>query len=343
MAGLNSTLESQRAVLERDAECDLCGARDVELLAAKDRHRQPLRTVVCTRCGLISHETIPSDKELAEYYAHEYRHKYHGERQPSAKRVLRAWNVGKSIYRRLRPFTRAGDRVFEIGAGLGCTVKAFELAGFDASGIEPGIEFQEFSRGTMHADIRHARLEDISSAASHDFVLLVHVIEHLRSPRRALCRIRDLLTPQGRLYVECPNVYAPHASPRRLFHYAHVYNFTPWSLQMLGESCGLRLVRQLSNHHDKNIMFLFEKAEPAPLVINPDSYERSVAAVKRYNALTYHCRARYAIGRIQSLYTLFDSMCFSGQRVRRLIAGLGKHHSQRSRSETRPPASQRAA
>jgi hypothetical protein len=90
---------------------------------------------------LISHETLPSDAELDAYYARQYRSDYHGEFHPSPHRVLRAWSVGRSILQRLRPFLREGDRVLEIGAGIGCTVKAFDVAGFDAEGIEPHLGF----------------------------------------------------------------------------------------------------------------------------------------------------------------------------------------------------------
>ena len=212
MNGVSVYVESPSGALVRDAKCDLCGADEVELLATRDRRRKPLRTVVCTRCGLISHESIPSDEELADYYAHEYRHAYHGERQPSAKRVLRAWNVGRSIYRRVRSFLRPGDRVCEIGAGLGCTVKAFDLAGFEASGIEPGVEFQSFSRQTLHADIENARLEDVVPVPSYDFVLLVHVIEHFSHPSRALRRIWGLLKTGGGCTLNVP-MYTARTRP----------------------------------------------------------------------------------------------------------------------------------
>ncbi len=336
MSGVSVYLESPSGAFVRDAKCDLCGADEVELLATRDRRGKPLRTVVCTRCGLLSHESIPSDEELADYYAHEYRHAYHGEGQPSAKRVLRAWNVGRAIYQRVRSFVHPGDRVFEIGAGLGCTVKAFDLEGFEASGIEPGVEFQSFSRGTLHADIENARLEDLAPVPAYDFVLLVHVIEHFSQPTRALRRIWSLLRTEGQLYVECPNVYGPHAAPSRLFHYAHIYNFTPWTLKMMGESAGFRLVHELSSRDDANLMFVFEKADTRRLVIDPGSYRKSVSAVQRYNTWTYHCRPRYAIRRVQTLSEQLNSVFFARRRVRRLVAELDRQDRERNPLQDRP-------
>lgn len=335
MSHLNIHAESPAAAFVRDAACDLCGAHEVQLLATRDRRGAALRTVVCTRCGLISHESIPSDDELAHYYAHEYRQDYHGERRPSARRILRAWNVGQSIYRRVRPFVRPGDRVFEVGAGLGCTVKAFELGGFDAAGIEPGLEFQGFSRQVLHARIENARLEDVAPCPAFDFVLLVHVIEHFAHPTQALRRIGRLLRTGGRLYVECPNVYAPFAPPGQLFHYAHIHNFTPWTLPMLAEKCGFQLVQQLSRRDDGRLMFVLQKADTARLQIDASSYVRSVEAVQRYSTLTYHCRPRYALGRLQRLYWRLRGLCFVRRRVRRLIAEVDRHHREAEHPEDR--------
>ena len=83
--------------------------------------------------------------------------------------------------RQLLPYVPAGSRIFEIGAGIGCTVKSFELAGFDSSGIEPGRGFEQFGRDVLRARLECKQLEDLPPTPSHDFILLVHVIEHLAS------------------------------------------------------------------------------------------------------------------------------------------------------------------
>ena len=85
--------------------------------------------MVCTTCGLIAHANIPSEEELQAFYATDYRQDYHGEITPSNRRVMRAWKNGQRIERRLSAWTKPGHRVFEIGAGIGCTVKAFQRTG----------------------------------------------------------------------------------------------------------------------------------------------------------------------------------------------------------------------
>jgi SAM-dependent methyltransferase len=288
-------------VVTRPQACDLCGDCDVELLSLRDRRRKPLPTAVCVSCGLISHFQIPSDAQLGRYYRDQYRMAYHREAKPSAKRVVKAWACGQTIFKLLEPFARSGDRVFEVGAGLGCTVKAFQLAGYDASGVEPGAAFSDFAREQLQSPVATGQLEEMPLQPTYDLILLVHVIEHFQSPRRSLQFIHGLLRPDGQLYVECPNVAAPHAAPHKLFHFAHIYNFTYLTLNALARSCGFRVVHRFSDERDRNLRVLLARDNPAQIHPTANGYAESVAAVTRYNALTYHLRPRYLSERLKSV------------------------------------------
>lgn len=87
---------------------------------------------MCTRCGLVCHMEIPTEAEEAEFYAKHYRREYDNEESPSNKHVMRAWRRGEQLFRRCAKQLESGARVFEVGAGLGCTVKRFDLDGFCA-------------------------------------------------------------------------------------------------------------------------------------------------------------------------------------------------------------------
>lgn len=305
---------------EAARSCEICGGTRFEVIATRDRKDKPLETAICPTCGLVSHLRIPSERELEDFYASGYRESYHGERTPSPRRVMRAWRRGRHYVRLLGTHLRPGQEVFEVGAGIGCTVKAFEMAAHPASGIEPGEGFQEFSRNRLRAGVRRVSLYDLPAKPSHDFILLVHVIEHFSSPRRALKQIHALLRPGGQLYVECPNLAAPFALKHRLFHFAHVYNFTPSSLRMLAERCRFRLERQFGDEHDPNIGMLFRRAEEPRERLDRDNFRRTLEAMDRYTALTYHLRRRYLSARLGKLAGYALERVAAPWYVRRLLA-----------------------
>ncbi len=320
-------------------QCDLCDGDRFEILGRQDRAGQELLTDVCVACGLVSHRCIPSDEELAEFYAVDYRRQYHGELTPSARRVMRAWKNGRRIHRQLAPWLKPGANVLEVGAGIGCTVKVFQEQGCLAQGIEPNHGFQRFAEHRLHAAVRDAYLFDLPPAPRHDMVLLVHVIEHLRSPRAALEHLHRLLQPQGLLYVECPNLGAPFARRRKLFHFAHIHNFTPDTLAAMGRRCGFEVERWISLPTDPDLQVLLRRADAGRLEIDAHGYRRTREAVDRYNVLTYHLRPRYLSKRLRKLASYLQEHLFAERRMRELLAGAARTPALRDR----PATSHRAA
>lgn len=273
--------------------CDLCAGTSFETIATRDRDGGDLETVMCTACGLVSHAHVPTEAELAEFYARDYRVAYHGEQTPGPRRVVRAWRNGGRILAQVAPLLDPGARVFEIGAGIGCTVKRFELAGFVASGIEPNDGFQHYSRTRLRARVDHARIDDVPRQRQFDAVLLIHVIEHFGSPRAALEMIHGMLRPGGILHVECPNLAGPFATRARLFHTAHTYNFTAPSLVMLARSIGFEPVRHFAPRTDPSLQIAFRATAPAPLAIDPAGVAAVRDALERARPARYFARPSY--------------------------------------------------
>ena len=302
--------------------CDLCGGTHFDVISSTDRHGQPLTTGICTRCGLIAHLPVPDEAEVADYYASRYRRDYHGERTPSDRRVMRAWNNAARIHRQIGPHLAPGARVFEIGAGIGCTVKTFEQHGFAASGIEPNTDFNRYTRERLHAEVENRNLFDLQATPQFDTVLLIHVIEHFASPSRALSHIHGLLHDDGLLYVECPNVAAPFATFGRLFHYAHIYNFAPETLEQLAAKCGFTLVKRFTDEAHPDIRMLFRKSAPAQPAIPEGQAERILQAVRRFGTAGYHLRPAYLGRRIAKLTGYAWEYLYAPWFVRRLLARM---------------------
>lgn len=302
--------------------CDLCGGHDFQVISNKDRHGRPLTTVICLACGLVSHMPVPGQEEIADYYARHYRRDYHGETTPSPRRIMRAWKNGERIHAQLAPHLKPGMSVFEIGAGIGCTVKVFEQSGFQASGIEPNEDFNRFTRERLKAKVANTNLFDLPQQAKHDMVLLIHVIEHFTSPTKALLHIRSLLNDDGLLYVECPNLAAPFATFGRLFHYAHIYNFTPATLAALAAKCGFEVVHPFGDENDPDIHMLFRRAEPVKPTPDPARADEIKRAIHRYNWITYNFRSHYLSSRIKKIYSYAQEFTTARNFVERLLQKL---------------------
>jgi 2-polyprenyl-3-methyl-5-hydroxy-6-metoxy-1,4-benzoquinol methylase len=306
--------------------CDLCQFAEFEIIGHRDRDGQPLQTKLCKRCGLVAHRNLPTEEELQQYYATTYRLDYNGESTPSTRRVMRAWKNGERILRQIGPLLPKGGRVLEVGAGIGCTVKVFERAGFRAEGIDPGGEFLNYSRQRLNAQVEVGDLYDLPETHQFDAVLLVHVIEHLASPRKALNKIATLLKPGGLLYVECPNLEAPFARRDRLFHVAHIHNFIPASLEMLANSCGFEVDQRFGDQQDPNLQRLLRYTGECKQVDGSQNYGRVLEALRRANWGPYHLRWRYVSQRLQKLFGYVSEHLTSRRFVAQRIAECASSH-----------------
>ena len=306
------------ATVERAHPCDLCAGDAFELVAERDRDGAPLETCICSRCGLVVHRDLPGTDELAAYYEGEYRELYHHERTPSPRRVLRSWEKGHKLLQWLQPHLEPGQRVLEVGAGVGGVVKVFELAGYEASGIDPGGEYLRFGTEQLGATLTRARLEDLPGEARYDLVLLVHVIEHLRSPREALERLHTLLAVGGLLYIECPNLGAPSTRWPKAFHRAHIHNFTTSSLTMLARSCGFE-VETPPEDEQSTISVLYRRTAERALEIDEGNYARTLQRREAYDGGSYFLRGNYFTHRYATLRRQVRERLLGGLLVRRII------------------------
>ena len=275
-------------------------------------------TVLCGHCGLLSHDHIPSDEQLSDYYREQYRAEYHGEYLPAPHRVVREWKRGAYLAKLLLPHLKPRDRIFEIGCGMGCTVKQLELAGLDASGIEPGDGFRRYATQHLQARVERGVLADLHRPAQYDVALLVHVLEHLPSPTAALSQIRELLGGGGRLYLEVPDAGAPHAHPDRMFHFAHIYNFTASTLEMLARKCGFQVRHWFSLPADRNLRVLLERREDTRWQVDRVNPAATRRVLERFSGWRYHVRGAYLWDRLRTVLSHAQDRLAARLRVRQI-------------------------
>jgi 2-polyprenyl-3-methyl-5-hydroxy-6-metoxy-1,4-benzoquinol methylase len=103
--------------------------------------------------------------------------------------------VRRYMMRTLTPFFSNG-KALELGCFEGESTKLFSDQFRDLTVLEASAELIEVAR------------ESASLDAIYDSIFLVHTLEHLDEPIKALARIRQWLSPTGRLFVVIPNAQA---------------------------------------------------------------------------------------------------------------------------------------
>jgi 2-polyprenyl-3-methyl-5-hydroxy-6-metoxy-1,4-benzoquinol methylase len=276
-----------RPAATEETACNLCGAREYEVVSRVDRDGQPLRTVLCTRCGLVWTNPRPSAADMDRYYEREYRSDYKGAAAPPLRKVVRGLMGAVERWRMLRPVIEdagvpadasARRRVLDVGCGAGEFVHVLRRAGVEASGIEPGREYAEFARRVLEIPIQTATVGAAQvPPASLDVVTMFHALEHVPDPLGVLRTVRTWLTRGGALVVEVPNVESTVQAPAHRYHYAHLHHFSAGSLRALGEAAGFTHERTWFSPDGGNVMALFRRQ---------DDQERIPAGLERQAART---------------------------------------------------------
>lgn len=148
-----------------------------------------------------------------------------------------------------------GKRWLEVGSGYGYTVAQARLRGYDAEGID--LAPAKLAWCAAHLDVPAAKLhvgDPMGIAlepASYDVVWSMHVIEHVPDPTRFLARIREWLTPGGRVLLATPNAASwkarrqgsewGYATP-----FGHLWLFDWATLTQACADAGLEVVRRVN-------------------------------------------------------------------------------------------------
>lgn len=117
--------------------------------------------------------------------------------------------VRRYMMRTLSPFFTSG-RALELGCFEGETTKLYAEYFDDLTVIEAADSLIGIAKTKVPASVRfiHSTIESAELEPLYDSIFLVHTLEHLDYPVEALSRIRNWLSPTGRLFVVVPNADA---------------------------------------------------------------------------------------------------------------------------------------
>ena len=140
---------------------------------------------------------------------------------PFTERMRDSLGEAHQILKYLPIETLTGQRVLEVGAGLGIVSAYLEKKGVLIEAVEPAIDtFDDHQkllplvRQTLKAafPVHACSVEDlpVGKNGPYDLIFSHNVLEHMRDPERSFLAMRQLLAPQGRMIHSCANYFFPY-------------------------------------------------------------------------------------------------------------------------------------
>ncbi|MCZ7586601.1 MAG: glycosyltransferase [Deltaproteobacteria bacterium] len=184
---------------EQSLPCPSCGQTDKTLEYSGTRSGRVAR---CAACGMVFSISPPPKENLPPAFTDD----------PDAYLANARHRLGV-LNRSLTPHpsTALGASasspvtLLDVGCFDGHFAAAAAKLGFDVTGVEPVAEAAAKARARHGLDVRVGAFENADlPAGAFDAVSFIHVFEHLKNPRTALARARQVLKPGGYLLIELP-------------------------------------------------------------------------------------------------------------------------------------------
>lgn len=238
--------------------CLICDSSQSVPAGKTEWRGNTLSYVVCSSCGLKYMNPRPTQAWYIHFYATEFwEDKFARRSWRSGAKFNFLWKMfkggvlgriekGRKRARQVVPEilkrVELGptSKVLDVGCAFGLILDEIKTrTGAEVFGIEPNASARSEAERRTGIKFIGTSAEDIVSLKGHDgnfdLICFSNVLENIVDPRPILSSVSKLLSANGVLYVDTPNVFYYDA-----MNPYHPYIYSPDSIQRLLRLCGLQ-------------------------------------------------------------------------------------------------------
>jgi SAM-dependent methyltransferase len=253
----NTWSKRMRNILE-NRKCPVCNSENKEIVFTQifndilgislDKFEQNI--TICKDCGMVYTTPFITDEELNNYYSHmsNYEHTQYEDNYSTEDK-----NKSKRQFEYIKKFIKNHKKVLEIGCATGYLLSIFKKDGFDVLGLEPSAKNKQIAKEIYDVEIETRFLDKGGlERRKFDIVILSHVAEHLKYPFDIFKNIRNILTDDGLLFIEVPDIDYFDEKDLYQFSFEHINYFNLCSTKNLLHKAGFELVDTVIFYNDKS-------------------------------------------------------------------------------------------
>ena len=229
--------------------CNICGHYDFfrigeemfkEITTSSESMEFLVCLVCCKKCGLVFQNPMQDERKLELYYLTMFREEGCRTVQYQESEIMHRVDF-------LTGFTNPEiqQSVLEIGCADGTTLVNFKKRGLTVLGIEPSQKNAEICK-KKDLEIYNCTYSNISTDFKKvNFICSYYTMEHLTSPVNFLLFCNKLLSDNGIICIEIPDIQTYKNETTTydlLFFFEHQYHFTKETVKILLERCGFELL-----------------------------------------------------------------------------------------------------
>lgn len=203
----------------------------------------------CADCSLRFTQDIPGENSIGSYYQSED-YISHSNTQKGfinkAYQIVRSHTL-KQKAKLIKSYTKEKGAILDIGAGTGAFLNTMQQQGWNVSGIEPDGGARDQAKKLFDLQLQEPNTLKDFPPLNFDAITMWHVLEHVHQLHPYVERLKDMIKPDGKIFIAVPNYtsldaqlygnyWAGYDVPR------HLYHFSPRSMHKLIELHGLKII-----------------------------------------------------------------------------------------------------
>ncbi|HET7118480.1 MAG TPA: methyltransferase domain-containing protein [Hanamia sp.] len=232
--------------------CPNCGNENIStILKVKDYtvSGEEFEIWECKNCNQRFTQNIPEKENIGKYYQSEN----YISHSDTTKGLV------NNLYHKVRKYTLIQKRklikkstgknqgnILDVGAGTGAFLNTMKMANWKITGTEPGKNAREKASELYGITLDQSEKMYSLPEQSFDAITLWHVLEHVHDLHNYVEQLKNLLSPDGKLFIAVPNYTSYDAKIYKKYWAAydvprHLYHFSPKAMNNLLNSHGLNI------------------------------------------------------------------------------------------------------
>lgn len=207
--------------------------------------------VICERCGFAFADNIPDQTFFETYYKEMSKKTFYIKNKVFKKE--KNSNYEKEMEKRLKysfsrfkNFLNKKDKILDLGCYTGELMKILKDNGYNnLIGVDPSDYAVKVAKSRYGIKVIKASVfGDLNYLGKFDFIIINHVLEHIKNLSEFLQKVKNLLNVGGKVYIETPDAdnffisqsdkYLPeHQEAFQQFSVEHINFFTKKSIHNL--------------------------------------------------------------------------------------------------------------
>lgn len=202
---------------------------------------QGTQTIVkCDDCSMIFESPRYPEEVILQGYMSAENEGHDSQFKMRVESFFRTLNKLKNL------LPKPQSRVLDIGTAGGAFLEAAQRFGYNIEGLEPSMNLVENGKARGFQIFQGTIATNSLPEKSYDMVCLWDVIEHVCNPKNDLIKIRNLLKPDGILFINYPDIGTlPAKLAGKKFWWilsVHLHHFDRNSIREIAKRSGYEVV-----------------------------------------------------------------------------------------------------